>query len=866
MKKLLIFDGNSIMNRAFYGVRPLSNKEGLQTNAIYGFVTIVKKHMDRLKPDYAAVAFDVREPTFRHKYYDGYKATRSPMKEELSVQVPYIHRVSELLGLNVIMTPGFEADDILGTAAANANRGGVQAFIVTGDRDSFQLVSDMTTVILAATAGDESITPEVIREKYSLSPEQLIDVKAIAGDTSDNIPGVRGIGEKGAVKLIGETGSLDALYDGLNDMKLSDSLRRKLTEGKDSAFMSRYLAKIKTDVPGVPALDRLEVREPDIGALRELFTKLEFFKMLKDLDGHSRETAPEQPAEEQLQISIDSVQSEGDPLDGLEDNCPVTDADADSIADGGDLCFAFDKDDNVYILKNGEVMHITGDIAKLMRRIRPTVFSYKDYCHLYHRLTGDDSADGLNAAFDISIGAYLVNPGDNATGLERIAFIYLKRSIGTQRAADPKFSLGLFPELRRILSEELEQLGMHRLYYDIELPLARVLAKAEMRGFRILTAELAQYGDTLRARMKELESEIYAQAGESFNLNSPKQLSDVLFSENKLNLPHSKKTKSGYSTDAETLEKLKGFSPVVSMILDYRALSKLIGTYVDGLARQVDAHGRIHTQFLQTQTQTGRLSSVEPNLQNIPVRTPQGRELRRFFVADEGKMLIDADYSQIELRLLAHISGDRAFTQAFNSGRDIHTQTASEIFHVAPEHVTPEMRKNAKAVNFGIVYGIGDYSLSVDIGTSRAQAAAYIERYFESYPTVRDYLERVKVEAKRDGYVTTLFGRRRYIPELSATKKPTVAFGERVAMNTPIQGTAADIIKLAMVNTDRRLEKEIPQARLIMQVHDELIIECPENKAEEAARLLKQEMESAVSLTVELRADVGVGKSWYETH
>lgn len=852
MKKLLIVDGNSIMNRAFYGVRPLVTRTGIHTNAVYGYLNILKKHLDAVKPDYAAVAFDLKAPTFRHKMFDAYKAGRHATPEELLSQIPIIKEATALLGISAVSVEGYEADDILGTLS-NEFEG--ESFIVTGDRDSFQLVSDKATVILASTGEDVVYTPREIEEKYSLPPKKLIDVKALAGDSSDNIPGVAGIGEKTAIKLVLEGGSVEGIYEKLDsgELKVTESTKNKLINGRDSAFTSRSLAEICLTVPNLPKFSELELKTQDTNALRELFVKLEFTKMMSRF-GLDAETVPVKKDNGDGQLSFDTVEEESADIKELdrdeflalltEDTVPI------------DLV-----GDNFYYAKDGGVFScpVSRELIKALSSKKLCLFDTKAFWlktgELYEELD-----EGI-AAFDIQLASYVDNP-DSRGDFSRIVMTYLSKSVSPSAESAPEIRAPLIAPLYAELSRRIEEEGLAKLYYEIELPLSRVLAGMEMRGFAVDVKGIEEYGRVLKEQMDRAEESVWAVCGERFNLNSPKQLGVILYE--KLSLPVIKKNKTGYATDAETLEKLRFHSPVIDFILEYRRLAKLYGTYIEGLIKVTHDDGRIRTSFNQKQTQTGRLSSAEPNLQNIPVRTEQGSRLREFFTAADGKVLIDADYSQIELRVLAHVSGDENLINAFNSGADIHSATASQVFRVPIDKVTHELRGRAKAVNFGIVYGMGEFSLAGDLHVSMKEAKDYITGYFNTYPKVKEYLENTVAMAKERGYVTTVWGRKRYIPELTGTKKQLYAFGERVAKNSPIQGTAADLIKLAMVKTDRRLRAEGLESRLILQVHDELIIEAPEKEAEYAAKLLKEEMESVADMAVRLSVDAGIGKNWLE--
>ena len=824
MGKALIFDGNSILNRAFYGVRPLTAPDGLPTNALFGFVGMISKAFSQIggSPDYCAIAFDLKEKTFRHKACESYKATRKPMPEELALQLPVAHTLANALGLRVIELAGYEADDILGTLSYEFTKNGDHTFIVTGDRDSFQLINENVTVLLAANDETRVTTPAEIMEKYGVEPKKLIDVKAIMGDSSDNISGVAGIGEKGALKLISEYGSLDGVYENLD--KITGSTNKKLTEGKESAYTSRFLAEIKLDVPLGSSLSDCRYEGPDVLALRELYTRLGFRQFLEKLDA----VAPTASEEEEF--------------------FPISELDVAS----GDTVYLHVEDKTLYISHNQKCYKCERreGFSAIQGAKRAVCWSLKEILHAAKEegLTLDSECE------DISLISYITSPTDNGVTFGKTLLDILGLS-----SSEVKVSLlePLYQKLSQRLTPSLE-----RLYREIELPLARLLCDMEHRGFMVDTEALEGFGALLEREIADEEEAIWALAGEKFNINSPKQLGVILFE--KLLLPHYRKTKSGYSTDVSVLEKLVDYHPIIELILDYRKNSKLKSTYCDGLSKQIAQDGRIHTTFKQTQTLTGRLSSAEPNLQNIPVRSEKGKELRKFFVADEGCVLIDADYSQIELRVLAHVANDETLINAFNNGEDIHTVTASQVFGVPLDSVTAEMRKRAKAVNFGIIYGIGDYSLSQDLKIPKKTAAEYIKNYLDKYSGVREYLETTKSDARTNGYVETMFGRIRNIPEINAANKNLQAFGERVAMNTPIQGAAADLIKIAMIRTDEMLKQAGLKARLILQIHDELIIEAPENEQEQATAILREAMQGAADLKVPLGVDIGIGKSWYD--
>lgn len=839
MENLLVIDGNSILNRAFYGIRPLSTKEGIPTNAVYGFLNILKKHIDALSPARMVCAFDRKAPTFRHTMYSQYKATRKGMPEELAIQLPYAMRAAEALGCQVIAMEGFEADDVLGTVSARADAaGGTHTFLLTGDRDSLQLVSPATTVILVKTKEDIYYTPEVFREEYGIDPIRLIDVKALMGDTSDNIPGVPGIGEKTALKLIAQAGTLDAVYEDPETLGVTKSVLAKLTAGRDSAFLSRDLATICRTAP-IPDTDR--PAETDREALAALFDELEFTALksrflpdMPDTDGMPR-AAAEIP--EFIPCPAGAVLPENE-----------------------DVFLAVSDEGDMALLCGDARFTIPADIPH--DTLAALIGNRQILCHDYKRLYKHLAGHGItvHCAFDTMLAAYLLSPGEGNYPLDKTVLRYLMQQMGEHTPAAETVMVQL---LTPILREKLDDAGMSTLLHDIEIPLAEVLSDMESAGFRLDTEGLHGYISSLQSAASELASQIYSMAGVLFNLNSPKQLGEILFE--RLGLPCRKKTKTGYATDAETLSQLRPLHPIIGAILDYRQLIKLCSTYGDNLIALADGESRLHSRFNQTGTATGRISSTDPNMQNIPVRGQLGREMRRYFTASDGDhILLDADYSQIELRLLAEISGDTNMQNAFLSGSDIHASTAAQVFRVPPEEVTPELRSRAKAVNFGIVYGIGDYSLSQDLGISRRQAGEYIRNYLATYPGVDAYLKNTVENARQDGFTTTLFGRKRFIPELASQNKNIRAFGERVAMNSPIQGTAADIIKIAMIRTRRALAESGLDAKLILQVHDELIVEASLKDAEAAADILRREMEQAATTRVPLTADVAMGRSWYE--
>lgn len=837
MKKFLILDGNSIINRAFFGIRPLTTKDGIPTNAVYGFLTIIKKHLDALKPDYLACAFDVHEPTFRHLSYDKYKGNRKGMPDELRQQMPYAKRAAAALGFKVIECPGFEADDIIGTSAAMGDsRGDILTYIITGDRDSLQLIDKTTTVILAKTREDVIFDEAHFVETYGVTPSQFVDVKALMGDSSDNIPGVAGIGEKTALKLIQAAGSLDALYSAPDTFGQTAGTVKKIEAGRESAFLSRDLAEIRRDAPILSADELFTECAIDKPAFLALCNELEFSGMA------ARFGVTDEAIAESVLPKTEITSCRTDSLAAMRLDKPAVlylDGDSAAVYSGeGDVLTKTDvkSEEIVDFLKNNKI--ICHDYKTLLRTL-----------HI--------PGDGITCVYDTMLAAYLLTPGKSKYTLADAAQEYAHFTPSSEVEAAVSI-YKIYEETAKILDEY----GMTSLMHDIEIPLSAVLAEMEEAGMGIDPDGIRAYANELQREENALAEAIWLQAGHQFNINSPKQLGEVLFDE--IGLPSGKKTKTGYSTDAETLESLLPYHTIIADILAYRQIAKLRGTYGETLAAQADENGRIHTKLNQTGTATGRLASSDPNLQNIPVRVEMGRKLRKYFTADEGCVLVDADYSQIELRILSVLSEDKTMQNAFIRGEDIHTSVAAQVFGVSEDEVTPELRRRAKAVNFGIVYGIGEFSLAKDLGITRKMAKEYIENYLATYHDVDKYLKETVAKAKEDGYTTTMFGRRRNIPELKASNRNLRAFGERVAMNSPIQGTAADVIKIAMINVSRALKKEGIEARLIMQVHDELIVEAREDCADRAAEILVEEMEKAVKVCVPLTADCGVGKTWLE--
>ena len=838
--KLLAIDGNSIINRAFYGIKLLTAKDGTYTNAVYGFINILNRLTELEKPEGVAVAFDLKAPTFRHKKYAEYKAGRKGMPEELAQQMPIMKEWLTLAGYTCVECETYEADDILGTLAALCEKSGNECVIATGDRDSLQLVSDTTRVLLAATKMGK---PEIINydkaalfERYGLTPPEMIELKSLMGDSSDNIPGVAGVGEKTATDLITRFHSIDNIYENLETLDIKESVRKKLEAGRESAYLSRELGTICREAPINTDISHYKIKPRNDAELARLMTRLEFFKLMEKMGL--------KPDNSGMQLSLDMSDKKSFKF--------IKNAEIKNKAD------IYIEDEKIAAVSGNTVTVISdGELEKLLKDggIKKRVHDFKNLSKKYPDIAG--------VRFDTMLAAYLCNPSASSYATDRIIAEYAPYEPEIEGETDEFIKNAcLFSLACDTLENELEKTGQKKLFDEIELPLARVLGEMELYGFSADVNGLKALSSELDTRIKALESEIYSLVGYEFNLNSPKQLGVALFE--KLGLPAKKKTKSGYSTGAEVLEGLKNEHPAVSLLLNYRQLAKLKSTYADGLQDCIAEDGRIHSTFNQTEARTGRISSLEPNLQNIPVRTAEGRRLREYFNAPAGRVLCDADYSQIELRVLASMSGDANMINAFGSGTDIHTVTASQVFGLPQDMITPELRSRAKAVNFGIVYGIGAFSLSKDIGVTRAEADRYIKSYLAAYPDVAAYMEKAIDDAKKNGYVTTLYGRRRYIPELLNSNGNMRAFGERVARNAPIQGTAADIIKIAMIKVSRSLKDEFPTARLILQVHDELIVECDEKDAEGVCALLEREMESAADLAVRLTAEAHFGKTWLE--
>lgn len=842
--KLLVVDGNSILNRAFYGIRLLTTKDGQFTNAIYGFLTMLLKIQEDVTPDAVAIAFDLKAPTFRHKAYEGYKSNRKGMPEELHQQLQPLKDLLTLLGYTIITKEGYEADDILGTLSHTCKVNGDECVLATGDRDSLQLINDKVTVRLASTKGGKAnailYDEKKIMEDYGVTPRQLIEIKAIQGDSSDCIPGIPGIGPKGAGDLIQRFNNLDYIYENLDTIDIKDGMRKKLRENKDSAYMSRMLGEIKLDIPIDTDVNHYLVNCTQPDEASRMMAKLELFSLIDKFKLKEVESAEETPKEKK-KYSL----NEKNTIDLSGKELYIYS----NSKSKGDI-------DYLYIIEENEIIKTTDVDTVLKSENKKYVYSSKEL-FAYANKNGFEIK---NLVFDITLASYLLNPNSSSYDIDKLNGEY---EVETYDGED-EFLCNIAPmiDLCNILEKKIEQCNQKKLLNEIEIPLSNVLAKMENLGFAVDKQGIEDFGKMLKENIENLKLEIYNSVGREFNINSPKQLGVALFED--LALPCKKKTKSGYSTSADVLESLKNQHPVVSMVLQYRTLSKLNSTYCEGLLKVIGDDGRIHSSFNQTETRTGRISSTEPNLQNIPVRTELGREMRKFFTAREGWVLVDADYSQIELRVLADISGDKNMIDAFKNNQDIHAITASQVFNMPLDFVTGEMRSRAKAVNFGIVYGIGAYSLAKDIGVTNKEAKNYIESYLKHYSGIDKYMHDVVEKAKDTGYVETVFGRRRYLPELSASNGMTRAFGERVARNAPIQGTAADIIKIAMIKVDKRLTEENLEARLVLQVHDELIVECPSHESMRVAMILQEEMEKAVSLSVPLVADSAVGKTWYD--
>ncbi len=842
--KLLVIDGNSIVNRAYYGVRALSNKNGVFTNALFGFINMYLKETGEIKPDAVAVAFDLKSPTFRHKEVASYKANRKGMPEELAMQMPYLKQILAAMGIACLSCEGFEADDILGTLAKACQAQGHDCVVMTGDRDSLQLIDKNIMVHLVTNKEHIPYTAEKFREDYGFDPIHLIDLKALMGDSSDNISGIKGIGEKTAMALMQAWNSIENMYDHIEEVQATPRIRQKLLDGRPDAEQSKWLATIRTDVPVSTDLSDYLPKPQKTDDLRRILTELEMYKILERFGLAplgSGEPSAAIPQELQEAPTLSEIPYSAEKIDAIPEPVPYL------------------LQDGILTICGGTEIYRSKNIPEILTFLASDKTKATDDAKAHYHFAYDNGTKLNGIVFDAAVCGYLLNPS---------ASDYSVAALCAQLNVPYFTELSDFADVQALqkLSEkgiaQLQEDGMFSLWTEIELPLTRVLASMEHAGVLVDKDGIKAFGEGLSEKIAELETQIYDYAGEKFNIASPKQLGVILFET--LGLPAKKKTKSGYSTNAEVLEELLPKHPIIGAILEYRQYTKLLSTYVDGLLKTIAEDGRIHTKYKQTETRTGRISSIEPNLQNIPVRTELGRNMRKFFKASEGCILLDADYSQIELRLMAHLSGDKAMQEAFQSGTDIHTATAAKVFDMPELFVTSEMRSAAKAVNFGILYGMGAFSLSKDIHVSTAQAKKYIEDYLGSYPKVSAFLDKVVEDGTENGYVCTMHGRRRYVPELKSKNKMMQAAGKRIAMNTPVQGTAADIIKLAMVHVHDRLEAEVPSAKLLLQVHDELIVEVPLADADAAAKILHEEMQQVCELAVPLIAEVNRGGTWYD--
>ena len=851
-------DGNSILNRAFYGIKMLSNKKGQMTNGIYGFLSTLQKLLSEVSPQAIAVAFDLPKPTFRHKMYDGYKASRKGMPEELASQLPILKEILIAMGYKLVTCEGYEADDILGTFAKYCENKGYECTLSTGDRDCLQLVSDHVFVRIAKTkfGKAESILYDKnkIKEDYGVTPLQLIDIKALQGDASDCIPGVKGVGEKTAKSLVEKYESIENIYNNIENLDIKPNLKSKLIADKEKAYLSYDLGKINKDVPVEINDDEFIPSKMDTDRLKKIFTELEFFKIMDKMELSKKVDSKK--------INLNFSQDYTGILKNLE-NCGEISVFLEDKSNLIERCCIGDGADNYYFFKN-----IDDDFRIFLKKlcenknINKNVFNLKKFYKTIMPLR----INFMGEVFDVLLAAYLLNPEikEDIFTMAQGHDIFppsLSREVNDEEKKCIE-TCYFITKLKELYKTKIKENNQEHLLTKIEQPLSKVLADMELTGFLLDKEVIEDYGDELSRQLKSAEEDIYRLAGEKFNINSPRQLGTILFE--KLNLPKGKKLKSGYSTGAQILEKLRGYHPIINMILEYRALAKLKSTYVDSMVNLITPWGRIHTSFNQTETRTGRISSAEPNLQNIPVRTERGRKLRKYFKSPERSVLIDADYSQIELRVMAHISGDENMINAFKNNEDIHSITASQIFGVPVSMVTPEMRARSKTVNFGILYGMSAFSLSQDLKISRFDAQNYINKYLEHYSGINNYMNEIILLAKEQGYVETIFHRRRYLPELNSSNFLLRSFGERVARNMPIQGSAADIIKIAMINVYKRLLNENFKSKIILQVHDELIIESPENESEEVKKLLKEEMKNAVKLNVPLEVHIAIGKTWFD--
>lgn len=851
-----MLDGNSIINRAFYGIKLLSTKSGIYTNAVYGFLNILLKLKEISQPDAIGVAFDVHAPTFRHKKYDEYKAGRHAMPDELRMQMPILKDILKSLGIKTVECEGWEADDILGTLAQACRSAGNECFIATGDRDSLQLAHGGVKVLLAHTKAGRPVTDiydeNTVMEEYGVTPAELIQVKALQGDSSDNIPGVAGVGAKTALDLIQRFHNIDYIYENLDEIDIKKGVREKLARDKDKTYLSLDLGTIRTNAPVDTDINSYIPCDNSGAAM--LLAKYELYSLIDKFGLNAQQAVEPVRQEEKTAVTVKEME---DPAD---------------FSFGEELYFTFDIENNeisrMYFANGDTVSTLSASDAGfedfVKRLFESDACKYSYNTKYLHRLAATLGTDCKNVCGDLMLSAYLLRPSDSNYDIDHLCLEY---GIALPDGGEASQNAVYAAVLKRLFEKTdvlLKEANQTDLLNNIELPLARVLAKMETAGFAVDKKGIEDFGNRLGSRIDELIAQIYSEAGREFNVNSPKQLGTVLFEE--MQIPCKKKTKSGYSTKAEVLEELAPDYPIVKLILEYRSLAKLKSTYCDGLLKVIQSDGRIHTSFNQVETRTGRISSLEPNLQNIPIRTELGREMRRFFVAESGSTLIDADYSQIELRVLAALANDENMINAFNNGEDIHKTTAAQVFNLPREMVTPLLRSRAKAVNFGIVYGIGAFSLAKDIGVSVKEAKDYINGYLHHFSGVAEYMDKMIETAKDNGYAETLFHRRRYLPELASSNHMMRAFGERVARNMPIQGTAADVIKIAMIRVCESLEKENMKSRLILQVHDELIVESPADEAEKALQIVTREMENACKLRVRLVADGKIGKTWYDSH
>lgn len=847
--RLLVIDGNSIINRAYYGIRPLSNHKGIFTNALFGFMNIYLKAISEINPEGIAVAFDLKAPTFRHQADAEYKSNRKGMPDELAMQMPYLKEILNDMGISCLSAEGFEADDILGTLADACDKSGEECIILTGDRDSLQLITDKVTVHLATNQKNIIYTPEVFKAEYGFEPVYLIDLKALMGDTSDHISGVKGIGEKTAKSLIQAWHSIENLYQHIDDVQATPRVKKLLLEGKKDAENSKFLATIVKNAPVSVNLADYIPKKQDSENLRRLLTELEMYKLLERLHLEPLAGMDTDDNEEIQEDAPELRKAEYSVIQNSE--TPV----AYRLTEG--MNFGSEKMLSVCVQNQ---LFVTEDENLILDFLESGLQKITDDAKPHYHYAFSHGRKLKNIIFDASVAGYLLNPSASDYSVQALcAQLHVPyHAEELQEYAD----LQALQKLSEKALHQLEKDDMLVLFKEIELPLTRVLASMEHEGVRVDIQGIQEFGRKLTSRTAEIQKQIYELAGETFNIASPKQLGVILFE--KLQLPVKKKTKTGYSTNAEVLEELRDKHEIIDLILEYRQYTKLQSTYVDGLLKTVADDGKIHTNYKQTETRTGRLSSTEPNLQNIPVRTDLGRQMRKFFKAGEGNLLLDADYSQIELRLMAHLSQDKAMQEAFLSGADIHTATASKIMKIPESEVTSQMRSASKAINFGILYGMGAFSLSKDIHVTKQEAQKYIDDYLGSFPNVSGFLDKIVEDAKKTGYVCTMYHRRRYVPELQSKNKQIQASGKRIAMNTPVQGTAADIIKLAMIRVHDRLEKEVPSAKLLLQVHDELIVEVPFADAEKASQVLHEEMIHVAELAVPLTADVNKGETWYD--